>query len=138
LTSVKKNGYNAFITKETIREDPAIVIQLLVGPFTNRIAAQNKLAQLKTVGYQDAFIKTIDAQLLKPINHFEKGLIAPRSTDLLADEIDKIAQAVPRELPADYKEPKGDLREQDNALIPAELPTVIHTKQVESPAASSL
>jgi len=84
LTSVKKNGYNAFITKDkkgpaldwltleqtgkvsALLEDPRL-LKVVVGPFTNRIAAQNKLAQLKTVGYQDAFIKTIDAQLLKPL-----------------------------------------------------------------------
>jgi len=182
LATIKKSGYNAFITQKAKMEADAIVIQLLstqngstldwvsleqtgnllallenprqlkvvVGPFTNKTAAQNRLGNLKTLGYQDAFIKTVDSQLLSPINHFEKGLLAPSSTDLLADEIDRIAQNIPTpppttykqssdySKPSGYKKPSDTPTKQDNATIPAELPTTVSTKNVELPISTTL
>ena len=112
-------------------ENPSL-LKVVVGPFANRTAAQNRLGQLQSLGYEDAFIKTVDAQLLSPINHFEKGVVAPSSTELLADEIDRIAQAVPTELSTTHSKPKVVLMEHDNANLPAELPTPVIAKNIES------
>ena len=114
-------------------ENPRL-LKVVVGPFTNTTAAQNRLGQLRKLGYQDAFIKTVDSQLLSPINPFEKGLAAPSFTELLADEIDRIAQAVPTETPTEYSESQVVLMEYDNANIPAELPTTVIPKNIELPA----
>ena len=118
-------------------ENPQL-LKIVVGPFTNKIAAQNRLKHLRTVGYQDAFIKTVPTQLLTSINHFEKGLLAPSAADLLADEIDRIAEDIPTPPVVAYKKPTVVPAEQDNANIPAELPTVIPTTVVNKNAPSPI
>ncbi len=53
--------------------DPARV-KLLTGPFKNRVAAKKRVAEIQAQGYADAFMRTINTQLLHEVGDFEKGV----------------------------------------------------------------
>ena len=80
----------------SLLEHPQI-LKLVTGPFTNRTAALNRITAIQEMGFKDAFIKTINIQLLTPIGYFEKGIVPTSPTEMLVDEIERIAATTPEE-----------------------------------------
>lgn len=57
----------------TVLNDPTR-IKVVTGPFADRMTARKRVADIQALGYQDAFVRTINSQLLHEVGVFEKGI----------------------------------------------------------------
>jgi len=108
-------------------------LKVVTGPFITKEAAVNRMAHFRSKGFKDAFVKTVNSQQLTPIGYFEKGITPTAQTDILADEIDRIASAP---IPETYNQersatevPPTSSKEETNTS------SIIHSKSVELPTA---
>ncbi len=57
----------------TILTDPNI-IKLVTGPFSDMATARKRVETIRALGYKDAFVKTINTNLLHEVGDFEMGI----------------------------------------------------------------
>jgi hypothetical protein len=70
------------------------LVKIVTGPYASSGEAQQALRQVKSLGYEDAFVKNVNAEYLHPVTTFETGVkkgLLPMSFD--------------------YSAPKGDIPE---------------------------